>query len=119
MDLAILLNIPFCVVPCCVFPSEFPQRKIRASLEGIFAVKGASQEASSAKVGDLNDGREVGDSDEGVIERVRTYSQFMAYLKAKYQPNNVQTATLQFHFTETAKNIVLYTLPPRHPSETI
>ena len=59
MDLAILLNIPFCVVPCCVFPSEFPQRKIRTSLEGIFAVKGASQEASSAKVGDLNDGREA------------------------------------------------------------
>lgn len=27
IDLALLLNIPYCVVPCCVFPSEFPHRK--------------------------------------------------------------------------------------------
>ena len=26
IDLALLLNIPFAVVPCCVFPSEFPNR---------------------------------------------------------------------------------------------
>lgn len=26
MDLAVVLRIPFCVVPCCVFPSEFPHR---------------------------------------------------------------------------------------------
>lgn len=26
IDLALLLKIPFCVVPCCVFPSEFPER---------------------------------------------------------------------------------------------
>ena len=118
MDLAILLNIPFCVVPCCVFPSEFPQRKIRTSLEGITAITGASQAVSSAKGGDINDGKEAGGPDEGNIEKVRTYSQFMEYLKAKYLSNNVQTATLQFHFTETAKNIVLYTLPPRQPSGT-
>ena len=29
IDLAILLDIPFCVCPCCVFPSEFPSRKTR------------------------------------------------------------------------------------------
>jgi hypothetical protein len=27
MDLAILLNIPYCIVPCCVFPCEFPHRQ--------------------------------------------------------------------------------------------
>ena len=27
MDLAAVLAIPFCVVPCCVFPSEFPRRQ--------------------------------------------------------------------------------------------
>jgi hypothetical protein len=32
MDLATVLNIPFCVCPCCVFPSEFPNRK---SAEGL------------------------------------------------------------------------------------
>jgi hypothetical protein len=26
LDLAKLLKVPFCVVPCCVFPREFPQR---------------------------------------------------------------------------------------------
>eukprot|EP00571_Detonula_confervacea_P007240 CAMPEP_0172329958 /NCGR_PEP_ID=MMETSP1058-20130122/61151_1 /TAXON_ID=83371 /ORGANISM="Detonula confervacea, Strain CCMP 353" /LENGTH=319 /DNA_ID=CAMNT_0013047153 /DNA_START=188 /DNA_END=1147 /DNA_ORIENTATION=+ len=28
IDLALLLKIPFCVVPCCVFPSEFPTRNL-------------------------------------------------------------------------------------------
>ena len=27
IDLALLLHVPYCVVPCCVFPSEFPHRK--------------------------------------------------------------------------------------------
>ena len=28
IDLALLLKIPFAVVPCCVFPSEFPNRTL-------------------------------------------------------------------------------------------
>ena len=28
IDLALLLGLPFAVVPCCVFPSEFPERKL-------------------------------------------------------------------------------------------
>mmetsp|Transcript_24793 Transcript_24793/g.44567 ORF Transcript_24793/g.44567 Transcript_24793/m.44567 type:complete len:336 (-) Transcript_24793:357-1364(-) len=28
IDLALLLGIPFIVVPCCVFPSEFPERNL-------------------------------------------------------------------------------------------
>ena len=27
IDLALLLKVPFAVVPCCVFPSEFPNRR--------------------------------------------------------------------------------------------
>lgn len=27
IDLALLLNVPFCVCPCCVFPAEFPDRR--------------------------------------------------------------------------------------------
>jgi len=34
IDLAILLGIPFCVCPCCVFPSEFPDRQ-RTNGEGV------------------------------------------------------------------------------------
>jgi len=28
IDLALLLQIPYCVVPCCVFPSEFMHRRV-------------------------------------------------------------------------------------------
>jgi hypothetical protein len=73
IDLAEELGIPFCVVPCCVFPSEFPNRR-------------------------LADG-----------SRVRCYSQLLEYLKSKAE--RMQAAKLAFHFTETAKNIALYTLP--------
>jgi hypothetical protein len=27
IDLAVLLQVPYCVVPCCVFPSDFPHRR--------------------------------------------------------------------------------------------
>jgi hypothetical protein len=27
LDLALCLKVPFCIVPCCVFPSEFPNRR--------------------------------------------------------------------------------------------
>lgn len=27
VDLALVLGVPFCVVPCCVFPAEFPHRQ--------------------------------------------------------------------------------------------
>jgi len=33
IDLAAVLGVPFCVVPCCVFPREFPHRRL-ASLGG-------------------------------------------------------------------------------------
>lgn len=31
IDLAMLLNVPCAIVPCCVFPSEFPDRKINGN----------------------------------------------------------------------------------------
>ncbi len=94
IDLARILGIPYCVVPCCVFPSEFPYRRVRENEEKLV--------------------------------RVRTYQQFMAYLKAKaavpipgstpsqldHRPSEMHTSYLNFPFTETAKNIVLYSLPP-------
>ena len=73
IDLATELGIPFCVVPCCVFPQEFPNRR-------------------------LSDGTHV-----------RCYSQLLEYLKSKEK--SIQSAKLAFNFTETAKNIALYTLP--------
>jgi hypothetical protein len=73
MDLATVLKIPFCVCPCCVFPSEFPNRR---SADG---------------------------------ERVRTYEDFIPYLQNKYP--QMHTGTLDFYEAETARSLVLYTLP--------
>jgi len=73
MDLAMVLSVPFCIVPCCVFPGEFPERRNR-------------------------DGT-----------RVRTHQQFVEYLSCKY--DRIHRADLNFPFTETSKNRVLYTLP--------
>ena len=72
IELALALQIPYCIVPCCVYPREFPHRR---TLEG---------------------------------DRVRDYSGLVQYLKAKYNPNE---DILPFFFTETAKNLVLYSLP--------
>jgi hypothetical protein len=80
IDLALELGIPFCVVPCCVFPAEFPDRK---SADGA---------------------------------RVRCYTQLIEYLKAKNP--SIQTAALNFHFTETAKNLALYTTTQQEGSDT-
>ena len=74
VDLALTLKVPLAVVPCCVFPSEFPNR-----------------------INDV-DGT-----------RVRTYSEFLMYLKRKVP--KVRESSLDFFFTETAKNRVLFTLP--------
>ena len=73
VDLALALSVPFCVVPCCVFPAEFIERQ----------------------------------NPDGT--RLRTYQQLLAYLLRK--SNNIHQADLNFPFTETSKNRVLYTLP--------
>ncbi|KAL3926784.1 MAG: hypothetical protein SGARI_005498 [Bacillariaceae sp.] len=70
-ELAEILGIPWCIVPCCVFPAEFPNRQCK-------------------------DG-----------ELVRDYKQLIEYIREKCP--EAKTGFLDFHFTETAKNLVLYT----------
>jgi hypothetical protein len=74
IDLAEELSIPFCVCPCCVFPSEFPNRK----------------------------------TPEG--NRVRTYNELIKYLQTKARGSHM--AALNFVFTETSRNLAIFTLPP-------
>jgi hypothetical protein len=75
IDLANELNIPFCVCPCCVFPTEFPHRQTA-------------------------DGN-----------RVRTYNELVQYLQRKAGVSACHTATLNFVFTETSRNLAIFTLP--------
>lgn len=79
IELAQVLNVPFCIVPCCVFPSEFPHRRLIISEE------------------------------EQQQQRVQNYPQLIEYLREKCP--EAQTGYLEFHFAETAKNLVLYTKP--------
>jgi len=69
IDLALLLGVPYCIVPCCVFPRENTHRE-------------------------LADGTPV-----------KKYPQLIKYLKEKYDS---ESSILPFHFTETAKNLVLF-----------
>ena len=69
IDLALLLGVPYCIVPCCVFPRE-------------------------------NTHRELADG-----SPVKKYPQLIQYLKEKYDS---ESSILPFHFTETAKNLVLF-----------
>mmetsp|Transcript_32779 Transcript_32779/g.47445 ORF Transcript_32779/g.47445 Transcript_32779/m.47445 type:complete len:332 (-) Transcript_32779:165-1160(-) len=74
IDLAMCLGVPFCIVPCCVFPSEFPNRRVKSN-----------------------------------GERVNRYRSLIQYLKEKV-PWCMRVAELEFS-SDTAKNIVLYSLP--------
>ena len=123
LDLAHLLQVPFCIVPCCVFPAEFPQRRRRP-------------QQPEPELDDI-----MPSSSSGLLP-VRTYTEFLDYLRQKHAQlvndgapttnpvdphcstttttarsttahhKELHTAFLDFHFTETAKNIALYTLPP-------
>ena len=81
IDLALLLKVSFCVVPCCVYAKEFPNR---------FVYRNSNN----------ND-------DKGVF--VRDYDTLIEYLRAK--DKRIRVAELEFQYTETARKVVLYMLP--------
>jgi len=114
LDLADILQVPVCIVPCCVFPSEFPHRTI---LEEVLETQQPPQDraeasncATNANTNTMANPTDTTTNNKTTREtRVRTYSQLLHYLQQK-QPK-LRTATLSFHQTETSRNIVLYTLP--------
>jgi hypothetical protein len=139
IDLAKILNIPFCIVPCCVFPSEFPNRRLVLKEEEEKIQQQQQQQQQKQREDNNNDkehnnnnvNNDNSSSDEQQQQKqlvpVRTYNQFLRYLRQKpttttnevssngNSNNKILTAYLDFHFTETAKNVVLYTLPPLPP----
>jgi hypothetical protein len=86
-DLAALLRLPVCIVPCCVFPSEFPNRKV--AVEGDYGTT--------------------------KMVKVRDYHLFIQYLHLKYP--QLRKETLPFRYIEKSltgiplKNVALFTLP--------
>jgi hypothetical protein len=90
VDLANLLHIPYCIVPCCVFPSEFPNRRL------CIEENENNNEQDTIKVA-------------STTRKVKSYSDFIQYLKKK--DKCCRSAHLTFHESETSRNLVLYTLP--------
>jgi hypothetical protein len=134
IDLARVLGIPYCVVPCCVFPAEFPNRRLRlAPLPSSPSSSSSSSKDGNSSDKDGNNNPNSEHKEEKQLVPVRTYQQFLDYLRIKATTSTpatsaigsdndaspistiIHTAYLDFPFTETAKNIVLYTLPPSHP----
>jgi hypothetical protein len=138
IDLAKILNIPFCIVPCCVFPSEFPNRRLvlieEEEEEQQQKQKQQQQRNNNNNDKEYNNNNVVSNDNNSSNDKqqqlvpVRTYNQFLKYLRQKPTTttneasrnsninNKILTAYLDFHFTETAKNVVLYTLPPSPPT---
>ena len=100
-ELAALLQVPVCVVPCCVFPSEFPHRLFIPAASGTAADeidKPTQTERSNSD-----------NMDSGSSEKVVKYHHLIQYLRQQYP--QLLMDTLPFIGTTTARNIVLYTLP--------
>mmetsp|Transcript_20549 Transcript_20549/g.29810 ORF Transcript_20549/g.29810 Transcript_20549/m.29810 type:complete len:485 (-) Transcript_20549:33-1487(-) len=103
IDLALLLRIPFAIVPCCVFPSEFPNRFYDCD------------EEEDEKKGDDDDVSSFSSSgkEEKTVKRrkkVKSYNDFIIYLKRKHEKIKMDYLDF-FHETDTARRIVLYLLP--------
>jgi len=101
VDLALLLRIPFAVVPCCVFPKEFPNRFLMTDHH-----KKTEDVDASELVCGLNKYGEQKLSRSS--RRVRTHAELVEFLKLKHP--KIREEKLQFVETATAKRIVLYML---------
>ena len=83
-DLALLLRVPYCVVPCCVFPSEFPHRRLSSN------------------------GRRVKSYDEFIQYLQDKYEPRRATLKFHHEHDD----DASHHKTSSSsRNVVLYRLP--------
>jgi len=110
IDLAYELGVPFCIVPCCVFPKEFPDRTFLPEPDNTVATTTANSASES-----------------GTRERkpVKKYHELLVYLREKIQGKFrlCRTHELEFYPPNTchdissngphssSRNIVLYTLP--------
>jgi hypothetical protein len=124
IDLAKVLNIPFAVVPCCVFPSEFPHRTIICSedfdsndIHGREIMNlycrpvGKECDNPDDLYTEENDSNTTTTTIATYVSRpVKKYNDLLLYLHQIHPDLN--TRVLPFQGTTTARKIVLFTLPP-------
>lgn len=109
VDLAQVLKVPVCIVPCCVFPSEFPNRMLHSrNVQDATTTTTAGQNTTTATQTTTPSTVATSSSTTTPI-KVRNYQQLLQYLQQRHP--KLRKDTLAFHQTETSRNIVLYTLP--------
>jgi len=99
VDLARVLGVPVCIVPCCVFPSEFQNRQL--------FVRNSSTAAHPPPKSPSPVHNKIDTTTKAV--RVREYHQLLLYLQQRHPC--LHKDTLAFHETATSRNAVLFTLP--------
>ncbi len=106
VDAALLLNLPFAVVPCCVFPLLFPDRRVRKKASVLPSASipdgTAILAAGDATTIDCETVAAAVEAEGANMEPVVTYGQFIRYLLAKNQDICVEYLPLE------GKNRVVY-----------
>ena len=112
IDLALLLKVPFCIVPCCAFPSEFPNRFLPKNYNDTNDEEDENMKEITMKLNAIMEAfttrKKTKTKTTGRI-RVRNYGTLVAYLQRK--DKRIRMDELNFPYTTTAKKIVLYMLP--------
>ena len=101
VDAALYQNISFFVVPCCVFPREFPHRRVRVR----------ATTAATHNENENDDESGPPSTVETTTKRVTRYEELVDYLQAKSP--DIRRHVLPFE----GRNICLYrVVPPREPA---
>ncbi|CAD7934678.1 unnamed protein product [Amoebophrya sp. A120] len=84
VDLALHLDVPFFLVPCCVYAKEFPKRHIRVPRRRPDTIRSGSDKAASAGAEPVPSTSSVeGDKEKHVLKQVKSYEDLLQYLQNK------------------------------------
>ncbi len=83
VDLALHLDVPFFLVPCCVYAKEFPKRHIRIPRRPD-TIRSDSDKAAPAGAEPVSSTSSVeGDKEKHVLKQVKSYEDLLQYLQNK------------------------------------
>lgn len=116
IDFAIRRKLAFAVVPCCVFPSLFPQRKVNAENRDKSYAYEKDEKDESMLTEKQRKRRERKRNKKRRGKRVSSYDDFMSYLQRKHP--RMRRARLAFESgAGHARNEVLFMLETDYHTE--
>ena len=113
VDCAVALDLPFAVVPCCVFAAKFPHRRVLATAPAADSTTETTDPDADPKPADTADttnesadlDTDTADTSASSPSAVSTYEELLDYLQAKHPM--IERATLPF----LGRNVVLFRTP--------